>query len=173
MKRTLLILIFIFFISPVKGQEISKENNSVIAKNNVYASLGGPGIYFSLIYERIVLNDKKFSLGIKGGIGTGLSSVLFPDEFNFPIGVYFLYGKRNSHLDLSMNVTSYLLQQYDYTKDNNYKELRLLVVPSVSYRYQKPEGGFLLRAGFSPIININSITNSFVPWIDISIGWSF
>lgn len=173
MKRILLLITLMGFIVCAKSQEKYEEITSSVAKNAAYASAGGAGIYFSLIYERQLFLKEKYSAGIKGGIGTSFSSVLFPQEFNFPLGVYFLYGKRNNHLDISLNVSNYLLEQYDPQKDQNTKELKLLFVPSVAYRYQKPGGGFMARVGFSPIMNFNSVTSSISPWVDISVGWAF
>jgi len=173
MKRILLVITLIGLMVNTKSQEKHENVTSSVSKNSVYASAGGAGIYFSLIYERRLLLKEKYSVGIKGGIGTSFSSVLFPQEFNFPLGAFFLYGKRNNHLDISLNVSNYLLEQYDPQKDQNIKELKLLFVPSVSYRFQKPKGGFMARLGFSPIINFNSVTSSISPWIDISVGWAF
>lgn len=173
MKRILLIITLIGLILSVKSQEKQEDIAQSIAKNAAYASAGGAGIYFSLLYERQLFIKEKYSVGIKGGFGTSFSSVLFPQEFNIPLGVFFLYGKKNSHLDISLNGSNYLLDQYDPQKDKNFKELKLLFVPSVAYRFQYPEGGFMARFGFSPIINFNSVTNSISPWIDISVGWAF
>jgi hypothetical protein len=173
MKRILIVLIIFSLFAHVKAQVTETGNTSPKVKNTVYASVGGPGIYFSLLYERQLYIRNKYSLGVKGGIGTAFSSVLFPHEFNFPIGVFFLYGKRNSRLDISLNMTNYLLEQYDYQKDQNTKELKLLLVPSVAYRFQKPDGGLVVRAGFSPVVNINSTTNTISPWFDIGVGWAF
>lgn len=148
-------------------------SDSLPVKNTVYCSFGGGGVFFSLNYERHLIVHHQYTWGVKGGLATSFSSVLFPSEFSIPLGSYFLYGKKNSHLDLSFSLTSYLLQQYDHNKDENYKELKLLCTPSVAYRYQKKSGGFTARFGFSPIIYFNSIRHSVMPWIDISIGWTF
>jgi hypothetical protein len=125
------------------------------------------------MYERELLAGNSFSTGVKGGVGLSFSSVLFPSEFSIPVGGYFLYGKRKSHLDLSINISNYILQQYDYEDSSDYKELRVLIIPSIVYRYQKPEGGLLFRTGLSAIMNFNSVSNSFSPWVDLSVGWAF
>jgi hypothetical protein len=173
MNRFFLLIALINIVILSEAQEYDQAKEPLRAKNSVYASAGGPGIYFSVIYERHIIIKKKYSLGIKGGIGTSFSSVLFPGEFNFPIGILFLYGKKNSHLDFSLNVTNYLLKQYDFHDENSETEIRLLFVPSIAYRYQKPEGGFMAKIGFSPVIHFNSVTNTYTPWIDIGIGWAF
>jgi hypothetical protein len=173
MKRILLIFTLFGLIVYVQSQETPGDTTFYKAKNATYISGGGAGIYFSVIFERQIFLHDKYSAGVKGGVGTSFSAVLFPQEFNFPIGVFFLYGKRNNHLDISLNLSNYLLEQYDPQKDQNSRELKLLFIPSLSYRFQKPKGGFLARVGFSPIINFNSVTNSVSPWLDISVGWAF
>lgn len=45
------------------------------------------------------------------------------------------------------------------------------VVPSVGYRYQRPGGGFLFRAAFTPFVRINS--GDVLPWGGLSFGYSF
>lgn len=172
-KRIFLACTFVLLTCFSIGQERQISTTTPQALNAVYLSYGGPGIFFSTIYERQLINGNNYNIGVKGGIGTSVSSVLFPHEFNFPLGIFFLYGKRKHHLDVSANLTSYLLEQYNYAADKSKKELRLLYVPSVCYRYQKPNGGFMGRIGFSPVFNRNDVTNTFMPWIDVSVGWAF
>lgn len=150
-----------------------KKDTGTYAPNSVYLSFGGPAIYFSLIYERQLLIEKNYSFGVKGGIGSTFSSVLFPHEFSLPVGAFFLYGKRKHHLDLSFSVSNYLIEQYEYLENETRRELKLLLVPSAGYRFQDKEGGLILRAGISPLINFNFMTDTFTPWVDLSVGWSF
>ena len=167
----ILILLISFIYSRAKSSPVMASDP--VTKNAVYFSFGGAGFYYSINYERQFVVGKNYYLGVKGGIGTSFSSVLFPHEFSIPTGIFFLYGKNRSHLDISMNLSGYFLEQYDYFEDRHYKKLSLLFVPSVVYRYQKPGGGFMGRAGISPVINVNKVSNSFTPWIDLSLGWAF
>lgn len=173
MKGTLLLLSILCLALHVRGQDAEAGHGSPAPRNALYVSLGGAGIYYSIVYERQVIRKNDYQVGIKGGVGTSFSSALFPTEFNFPVGAFFLYGKRHSHLDVSINFTNYILDQYDYVQDRHSTELRVLYVPSVSYRYQKRDGGFVARAGFSTIIHFNPVTNTVAPWLDLSVGWAF
>ena len=154
----------------LKGQQVVQPAR---ARNAIYGSFGGAGLFYSLTYERNVWARDKFSAAVRGGLGASFSSTLFPHEFNIPLGVSFLYGKRKGHLDLSLSLSNYFLDQYDYSSDKSSTEYRLLYVPSVTYRYQKKEGGLLVRAGLCTVINPNPITTTFVPWLDVSLGWAF
>lgn len=164
-----MLLIVFIICSQNKHQSFTKE----YALNSVYFSIGGAGIYNSLNYERTFVYTNKYSAGVKVGIGSSFSPALFPNEFMIPVGGYFLFGKKNSHIDLSFCATNYFLEQYDYSDDKNYKELKLLLVPSVAYRFQKSRGGLIGRIGFSPIINFNKKRNPGSPWLDVSLGWAF
>src|SRR6056297_2013522 len=172
-KRIILTCMVILLFYSGTCQEFKNNNTSSNALNATYVSYGGPGIFFSTIYERQLIAREGYNLGIKGGIGTSISSAIFPHEFNFPLGVFLLYGKRKHHLDVSANLTSYLLEQYNYNSDKSIKKLRLLYIPSVCYRYQKRNGGFMGRIGFSPVFNFNAVSNTSTPWIGVSLGWAF
>jgi len=162
-----------FAVCTIYSENKHQSFKTEYAHNSVYFSVGGAGIYNSLNYERTLVFTDKYSAGVKIGIGSSFSPALFPNEFTIPVGGYFLFGKRNSHFDLSLCATNYFLEQYDYSLNKNYKELKLLFVPSVAYRYQKSKGGFIGRIGFSPIINFNKNRNPASPWLDVSLGWAF
>ena len=65
---------------------------------------------------------------------------------------------------------------------NNDNRLNLLTLNFVlGYRYQKPRGGLLLRAGFTPVIFLEDIQNNaftvrrnrLTPKVGVSIGYAF
>lgn len=172
MKYIILILLTCLFMA-AEAQTTDKTALHKEVKNTLLFSYGGPGIYFSAVYERHVMAKESYSAGLKAGIGTSFSAVLFPYELSLPFGAFFLYGGRNHHLDLSLNATAYILDQYNFQNNSNNKEVRFLYIPSLAYRFCKPSGGFTARLGVSPVINVNRITNTFAPWIDAGIGWSF
>ncbi len=117
------------------------------------------------------MSKKPYRITVKNDIGNSLLSILFPHEFNFSAGVSFLYGRHKQHLDISASVTSYILEQYNYTEAKTNHDFKFLFVSSVCYRYQNPQGGFVGRIGISPLMHFNSITISFTPWIDAGLGW--
>lgn len=170
-KLVLLVLTSLLSVSFCMGQQ--KINPDSIAKNSIYASFGGAGIFYAVNYERNLYLSETFSLAARIGLGTSFSSVLFPSEFNMPIGASALYGKKNNHFELGFFISNYLIEQYDHMNDRSYKELKNLMVPTLGYRYQKHHGGLIIKAGLSAIMNINSTTNTYSPWIDLGVGWAF
>ncbi len=172
-KSTILLTFLISFVTCTKAQQENETRDHADVNNTIYLAYGGAGIYFSLMYERHLIKTDNIHVGAKAGIGSSLSSVLFPSEFNVPVGAYILYGKNRSHIDFSMCFTNYLLEQYDYEKDKRYNELKLLIIPSLGYRFQNKPGGFMFKAGLSPIIHFNETTNVIAPWLDVAVGWGF
>ncbi len=98
-----------------------------------------------------------------------------------PLEVSALYGKSNHHLELGMGVTSYLTRSLAFdseTLENIDKVVFDAALPlRIGYRFQKPEGGFLFRLGYTPIINFPNGGGGgwvFDPyWAGISFGKSF
>ncbi len=143
------------------------------ARNSLLAVFGGSGIYTSLIYERSLIQTGNFQFGAKGGVGISPFRLTFPHEFNIPVGVFMLFGQKNHHPDLSLNVTNLLIRQYDPGAEDSHKEHKAVFVPTLAYRYQKLDGGVTLKIGLSPIIYFNSIQTTVSPWLELSVGWSF
>jgi len=163
----------LFFSLSAKGQRSPTPEPAEPAKNAVLGSFGGAGLYFSVIYERLFISNEKWNVGARAGIGSSFSSALFSDEFNVPLGVFVLLGKNKNHLDLSVNITPYLLRQFDLQSTGKTRELKMLLIPSIAYRFQPKTGGFVGRIGFSPVFYFNPVSNTLMPWLDISVGWAF
>jgi hypothetical protein len=163
----------LLFSLSAKGQTSLTEETGPPAQNVLLGSFGGPGLYFSVIYERHWVSSKKVNLGFRAGLGSSFSSLLFSDEVNVPLGVFLLWGKDKNHLDFSINMTPYLLSQAHLPSREKTRELKVLWVPSIAYRYQPKAGGFVGRIGFSPVFYFNQVSDTLMPWVDISVGWAF
>lgn len=168
----LFIYILLFSLS-AKGQTSLTEEKAPPARNAILGSFGGPGLYFSVIYERHLVSSNKVNFGLRAGLGSSFSSVLFSDEFNVPLGVFLLLGKNKNHVDLSVNMSPYVLSQSNLPTREKTKELKVLFIPSIAYRYQPKAGGFVGRIGFSPVFYFNPVSDSLMPWVDLSVGWAF
>ena len=173
MKKAFALFGFILFLLPVQSQVSNRDAEAPVARNSISASFGGAGIYYALNYERLLFQHRKISIGARAGIGTDFSSALFGRELSLPVGAFILYGKKNSRMELSLCLTNYLMDQYDYAEDRDKRAYRALLVPSFGYRYQKSAGGFTARIGFSPVINLHKSSGPAMPWIDLGVGWAF
>lgn len=129
------------------------------AKTSLYWELLGNGHFFSLNIERL-LGDHvalRAGWGVTGGILMGS----------------LLAGRGDHLLELGFGPS--------WGKDND-NRFRLLTLNFVfGYRYQKPRGGLLLRAGFTPLIFLEDIQNNafavrrnrLTPRAGVSIGYAF
>jgi hypothetical protein len=170
MKKALFLLILL------KGVLLSGQHPEAVhapPHNAVMAALGGSGIYTSIIYERILIQHGVYQFGAKAGFGISPFKLTFPDKFNVPVGIFLIYGKKNHHPEIGIAVTSSFTSQYDLEKKSTTMQYRAIFVPAVSYRFQKPEGGFMAKFGISPLIYFNRIKTTVSPWVELGVGWSF
>ncbi len=157
---------FSFFFLLVLSLAISSrvtaqtEAEKFSAKQSVYLELGGNAGQYAFNYGRIIQQKGKLKLNASAGF-----SMLY-DRLNskttwlpaIPVELSAFYGKSNHHLELGIGVTSYLTRSLAIDSET-YETIDKVVFSSaiplrIGYRYQKPEGGFFFRVGYTPIINI-------------------
>ena len=129
------------------------------AKNCLYWELLGNGHFFSLNIERLLGSHValRAGWGMTGGLFMG-SALVGRGDHLLELGFGPSFGK------------------------NDGGRFNLLTLNFVfGYRYQKPRGGLLLRAGFTPVIFLDDIQNNaftvqrnrLTPKLGISIGYAF
>lgn len=187
------IIVGILGLHTVNAQNIS-------AKNTVYAELLGKGFYYSINYERNIyeLNDK---ISFQGSVGFCLMDGLYTDEykkliegmkmdFTLPLELNVRYSLGNHNIVAGYGTTfwRYYLPEIEINSANwdqqpvepSMKSVKEWFAHAVvEYRWQKPEGGIMAKAGWSPLFfakmaNFNyqkkiNFANSF----NIGIGYSF
>jgi hypothetical protein len=188
-----------------------------LAKHSLYAELSGWG-YATINYEYLAWQQDKHKIGLRAGL-FGIPTTVGKNTGPFPsytrmawsgaLGANYLRGTGNHRLELGI---TYTYQRYHLLNgrrewdtfydpfyevpllDNTFVELKQyhFLSARVGYRYQKPSGGLVFRAGITPItqflssyqdytLGIGSILSPtrtgaatiFFPVPDISIGWSF
>jgi len=171
--RKILVLALLSFYFSSYGQEDEKTLPSYKFKfkNAVEAELFGHGLYYSLNYERFILNGPK--LKTSGQIGfsyyppnTGLRDIWIPVLINE------LYSFNKHHIELGFG---YIFINEALRTTNNEVESRMwdgFITARIGYRYQKPEGHFLFRIGFTPTIEYTE-TYDFHPLGGLTFGYSF
>lgn len=132
-------------------------------KNAVFIELIGNGGLYSLNYEYQFLNKGLGRVGI----------CIYPEAVTVPIMLGQLVGQLKDFLELGVGVTPIF---YDGGSESNSGKA-LFLTGTIGYRYQKPDGRFLFRIGFTPLINIyepnNEDFDSFIPLGGISFGFRF
>lgn len=112
--------------------------------------LGHSATSFSVNYERgFYENNKSY---ISGWLGLGLYNLplQFIDDregFNIPFGLNSTWGKSNHHMEFGIG--SGINHGRSIEKPSPLF-FRMLFSMRVGYRFQKPSGGFLFRAGITP-----------------------
>lgn len=171
--KTILLLIFFLHL-----MFYSNANVSIRAPfkylNNIQLDLAGHGALYSLNYERVIFNHSYFKTTIQLGFG------MFPSfdnpsyfslyNYTIPILINEIYSFNKHHIEAGIGIAFY------YTKPirsrlNEYEWIELIAL-RLGYRYQKPDGKWLYRISFSPLIEIENDFN-FSPWGSFSIGYCF
>jgi hypothetical protein len=128
----------VLFFSPtifLFPQNTDLNNQNFLKKNSVNIEFGGYTVLGAVYYERVIVNQPKFKA--VGQIGYGL--------IGWPIGLMGLFSSNKHHFEIGACITfpSNLIVEYDYS---SYLTGRL------GYRFQKPEGNFVFRAGLMPVV---------------------
>ncbi|MFL0684207.1 MAG: hypothetical protein ACJLTB_13450 [Algoriphagus aquaeductus] len=182
--KSSLLLVLVFALSISIGARAQNEAENITAKNAVYLEVGGSSGIYAINYSKIFHQKGKLKLNASAGFS------MLPNEKidsktiwlpAIPIEVSALYGKSNHHLEMGFGFTSYL----DKTTAIDSETFELsdevvfgAVIPvRIGYRYQKPEGGFFFRVGYTPLFNVPVRAGkswSFNPYhAGISFGKSF
>jgi hypothetical protein len=182
-SKSLLTGFFLVFLTLSQSTFAQTEPETFTAKNAIYLEVGGSSGRYAVNYSKIFHQKGKLKLNGSAGFS------MWRDKLNskttwlpvIPLEVTAFYGKSNHHLEMGFGVTSYLGRTLE--RISGTFELREILVYDafiplrVGYRYQKPEGGFFFRVGYTPIIDFPPRTGgnwSFNPYhAGISFGKSF
>jgi hypothetical protein len=130
------------------------------AKKAVYLEVGGSSGAYGLNYGKVFRQKGKLKLNASAGFSilvretTNLRTYWLPA---IPLEVTAFYGKSKHHLEMGFGVIPYLdvVSIFDSEalvfKD---KVVFTTAMPlRIGYRYQKPEGGFFFRIGYTPFFS--------------------
>jgi len=122
--------IFLFAQSADLNSQIFQKRNSINLELGGYTAIG------AVFYERVLLNSPKFKT--VGQIGYGL--------IGWPVGIHSLISFTKHHIEFGGCVIFPSNVIVDAGASNPYVTGRL------GYRFQKPEGNFIFRAGLMPVV---------------------
>src|SRR5262245_3177980 len=155
------------------------------AKNAIYLDLAGPGLIYSLNYDREIIPDLSARIGISylsfgasasDGTGTTTASASF-SYWAVPITASYLgIGSQDNCLELGggpiiMNFSgSGIVESDDADVSAGGSVTTVALTGMAGYRHQPADGGFLFRVGVSPMMVLGA---NFVPWGYLSLGAAF
>ncbi len=138
------------------------------APNALYVELGGNAGIWSLNYERNLGNG--FALRAGGGYvsvtgdGFDTSKVTL---LMIPLTASYLSGAGPHYFEVGGGV---IFIQASASSDTTFASGSGVAATGIAgYRYGNPLGGFLFRAGFTPLIG----SGGFLPWFGASLGFSY
>ncbi len=151
-KQTLLTLLLLLAAFIGVNAQVVKLS---MQKNTLFVELGGNGFFYSLNYDRILLDYSTWKISARIG-GMYMPGIFEVNRhlISLPLEVAYLKGRGNHHLELAVGVTPIydIFPRYDYTgRQYTGQQLLLIGVARIGYRYQKREGGVFYRAGFTPL----------------------
>lgn len=210
MKNKIIYILLLCF--PFYG--ISQEGNSVpdIKKNSLYVEIGGQGVINSICFDKLFHTNKKIKNTYTGGISFMALKYQYWGGLTFSYN--FLTGQKSHHLELGFGLT--LASQYNRKIDCEYSsydstgaltnhnrfigtsvDYYSYITPKIGYRFQKINGGILIRLTFTPMVFLinrygpikespyreeptyeyfksdASPNYAVYPWFGISIGYTF
>jgi hypothetical protein len=163
---------FLFLGMFAHSQVHSQTDTVQTARNSVYLEVVGIGGYGSINYERLLVWNQRLQLRARIGLSTyhlrNYTDSFSPD-FIVPIAVNGLYGKIH-HAELGVGPT---ITNFSEVNEENWqieRNTQLHLNFTIGYRYQKKEGGLVLRCAYTPLL---IFTDSYTHWGGGSIGYSF
>lgn len=160
-------IVLILFCNVYSGQTTSDGNNETIykiPKNNIQIEFFGKGLYYSLNYERELINLESitFNIGCGGSIFPGLTSVSPSNEILFPIYANIGYHINTHSIFLGYGTTfwryytNYLpidqgninQQPISPTLEKQWEWFSHI---SLEYRYHPPQKKYFFKAGYVPL----------------------
>lgn len=142
------------------------------ARNAVYVELLGNGIVYSVNYDRLITPNVSARVGVSAATaedGEGDRATII----TAPVTASYLWGRGNSKFETGIGVLVASASLEDLGDDldigDDVGDTSVLGTATLGYRYQPADGGFVFRAGLTPIFT----TDSFVPWFGVSFGYAF
>jgi len=154
---------FALFFSISIGSYAQKESGNFEARNTIFVGLGGNSGRYAINFSRIVYQKQKFKLNVGAGFSMWSDKMDFEPINNtkwfpvMPLEVSGFWGKSKHHLEIGTGITSFLSRSLDFDQES-LETIEKVVFDAfipfrIGYRYQKPQGGFFFRVGYTPFFS--------------------
>lgn len=172
MKKPALLLSLLLTALALYGQD--ETSTKFQNKNSVQLELAGPAIFYSLNYERIIVNGNRFKTAVQAGFSYYPPSTGMRDIW-IPIGVNEIFSMGSHHIEAGVGYMPVIEASRDEDLEPREWMWSNLMTARIGYRYQKPDGRLIIRAAFTPVFELGSIPNGdyFHPLGGASVGYAF
>ncbi|MEK6481077.1 hypothetical protein WJR50_26275 [Catalinimonas sp. 4WD22] len=161
---TLAIILFIFLIgssNPVSAQGDRAKIQSDFRPTSFFLEVRGNAISYSLNIDHRISRQASVRVGISVVPSIFSTAIVAPIMFNY------LAGGDTHFLELGIGAVVGGTVSSTETGSGAF-----IPTMTIGYRRQPPDGGFLIRAGFTPLIAPSEI-NFLYPWGGVSVGYTF
>jgi hypothetical protein len=149
------------------AQQIPTEETAPTARNAFYIELLGNGLLYSVNYDRLFADQISGRVGLMviGAANDSSAAAVIAA----PIMANYLFGRGNSHFEAGIGVTvmTGAVENVEGIEDEGFSGA--VGTATLGYRYQRPGGGFVFRAGLTPFFGGGGI----LPWFGLSFGYGF
>jgi hypothetical protein len=152
------------------------------ANNALYVELGGNGGFYTVNYERFLRKDASVRVGlmymsISASAGSGMDSSSAKVTWtSIPLMFQYLGVAAGSHaLELGGGVNMMYMSGNASTFDATASASGVIPVgtATLGYRYSDPSGGFIFRAGYTPMFFVTTEVKEVFHWGGLSFGYRF
>jgi len=144
-------------------------------KNSVQLELGGHGLFYSVNYERNLLNADHFKTSVQIGFSFYPAPIDLRCRLWVPVSFNQLISHNQHHLELGLGIVFTEFQNYGDMEGNIHYKMGLTPFLSgkAGYRYQKPDGRMQYKVLFTPLLERENGITGFHPLGAVSIGYTF
>jgi hypothetical protein len=176
MHKRLHFIVLLMSIITISGY--SQNEHKFSHRNSFHLELGGTAGYYSVNYERNLINLSRFKTS--GQLGFGY----LPGEccdLRIPAGIIEQISFTNHHIEIGIGYMSVR----ELTRDDMGALNRIwtdILTGRIGYRFQKPDGRLILKIGFTPLLqrerpglnyNPNAPFKVFAPMGGVSVGYAW
>lgn len=164
-KLVLFALVAVAIAAPAASAQ--ETASPVTARNAFYVELLGNGILYSLNYDRMITPKVSARVGVAALAAADDSTSA--GVVAAPIMVNYLFGEGNSHFEtgVGLMLASGAVDEVGDEEDDAFSGA--VGTATLGYRYQRPGGGFVFRAGLTPFFS----TDGILPWFGVSFGYGW
>ncbi|WP_163380632.1 hypothetical protein [Cyclobacterium sp. SYSU L10401] len=166
--KLIFVLVFSFAISfKVTAQT---EAEKFTARNLVYLEIGGNAGQYAFNYGSLIYQKRAFKVIGSVGFSLWVEPIEGPTIWNpaIPLEVSTLFGAKKHHLEFGVGITPFLQagvnsswESGNLVQSKGASHLGAILPIRVGYRYQKPEGGFFFRLGYTPFFAMPNKTREY------------
>jgi hypothetical protein len=152
------------------------------AANTIYLELGGNAGQYALMYGKTVFKKENLQLIGSAGFSLWVDPIEGSTIWNpaLPLEFSALIGRTKHHLELGLGFTPFIesevissFEPEGIVQSKGESNLSAIIPFRIGYRYQKPEGGFFFRVGYTPFFKFQGRNESGLDFQPIHAGLGF